>query len=99
VLQLKPDAQGRLGPVRLSWSRSEHARAYEVQLVSARGAQPLVFTSAGNRIDLPPLAAGTYIWTVKALGEHVLASAPTEPWTFELRPQKLKLEVQGTKWK
>jgi hypothetical protein len=99
VLQLRPNAQGRLGPVRLSWSRAENARAYEIRLFSAGAAAPAVFTSASNAIDLPPLAAGTYSWTVKALGEQVLEPPPTERWTFELRPQKLKLEVQGTNWK
>jgi hypothetical protein len=100
VLKLKPDPQGRLGPVRLSWSRSENARAYEVRLLSSpAGTVPLVFTSAHNAIELPPLPAGTYTWTVKAQGDLLLESALTEPWTFELRPQKLKLEVQETKWK
>jgi hypothetical protein len=99
VLHLRPDAKGRLGPVRLSWSRAENARAYEVRLSPPGAAPPLVLTSAGNAIDLPPLSAGTYTWTVKPLGEQVLESAPTEPWTFELRPQKLKLEVQGADWK
>ena len=99
VLQLKPDAQGRLGPVRLSWTRSGDARAYEVRLFGAQGGPPLAFTSADNALELPPLAPGTYRWTVKALGEQVLESAPSEPWTFELRPRKLKLEVQGTNWK
>jgi hypothetical protein len=99
VLELKSDLQGRLGPVRLAWSGSDGARSYEVQLTSGSATAPLVFTSATNAIELPALVAGTYSWTVKALGEHAIASPPAEPRTFELRPQRLKLEVHGTDWK
>ena len=99
VLELKPDAHGRLGPVRLSWAGAEGARSYQVQISSPGENTPRMFSSTTPALELPPLAAGAYSWTVKALGDHALASAPSEPRTFELRPRRLKLEVRGTEWK
>jgi hypothetical protein len=99
VLELKPDAQGRLGPVRLSWAGAEGARSYQVQLSAPGENAPRVFATATPALELPLLAAGTYSWTVKTLGEHALASPPSEPRTFELRSRRLKLEVRGTEWK
>ena len=99
VLELKPNPQGRLGPVRLSWAGAEGARSYQVQVSSGGEDAPRLFTTAATALELPPLAAGTYTWTVKAIGEHALGSPSAEPRSFEVRARRLKLEVRGTEWK
>ena len=99
IVEMKPNPQGRLGPVRLSWAGAEGARSYQVQVSSTGETAPRLFTTAATAFELPPLAPGTYSWTVKAIGEHALGSPQSEPRSFELRPQRLKLEVHGTEWK
>jgi hypothetical protein len=99
-LKLKPDNQGRLGPVKLAWAAVPGAERYEVEVVNeAEGtpamAQPVILSATETK--LPALPAGRYRWTVRALGPEGRSEAsPTR--RFELVVDRLKLEVQTGKW-
>lgn len=97
-MKLRPDDKGRLGPLRLSWGHVEGATAYEVEVVPASGGKPLRLRSQAKEVWLPPLEAGGYQWSVKALaGTQASQSSPPQRFFLEVDP--LKLEVKGTKWK
>jgi hypothetical protein len=100
VIKLRPDRSGLLGPVKLSWKGAEGARGYSVELVpEAEGEAPRVLETATAALELPRLPPGRYRWTVRALGPEALASDPTEPRSFRLEADTLKLDVRGTGWK
>jgi LysM repeat protein len=99
-LKLKPDKDGRLGPVRLAWAAVPGAERYEVEVMNdAEGAPELAqtLTLSATEAKLPVLPAGRYRWTVRALGPAGRSEAsPTR--RFELVVDRLKLEVQTGKW-
>lgn len=97
VVELAPGADGKMGPVTLSWAPSPSARKYEVRLLQAGSDKPILLTTARPSVTLPPLGAGRYAWTVKALNED-LASAESAERSFEVKARKLKLEVRGAGW-
>ena len=102
VLRLRPDKEGRLGPVRLSWKRTEGARGYLVELVPEgdAGAEPMMLRTTGASVELPRLAPGAYRWSVRAVGAEDSASEATAPRRFRLEVETMKLDVvRGTGWK
>lgn len=98
-LALRPDKQGRLGPVKLAWAAVPGAERYEVEVMNDEGssvlAQPV--TLAATEAKLPLLPAGHYRWTVRAVGASGRSEA-SPARRFELVVDKLKLEVQTGKW-
>ncbi|MGQ0508046.1 MAG: peptidoglycan-binding protein LysM [Myxococcaceae bacterium] len=85
-------ASTALGPVILTWHAVNGAQSYEVE-VTGSGA-PLALKSARPEARLPPLAAGRYSWTVRAIKGEV-RSAPSATRSFELSPDAMKLDVKG----
>jgi LysM repeat protein len=99
-LKLKPDKEGRLGPVKLAWAAVPGAERYEVEVVNEVEATPALaqpVTLAATEMKLPALPAGRYRWTVRALGPEGRSEA-SAPRRFELVVDRLKLEVQTGKW-
>lgn len=100
VLGLGADKAGKLGPVKLSWRRSEGAKGYLVEVVAeAEGSEPLVVKAQGASVELPRLAAGAYRWTVRAVGADETAGEPSPPRRFRLEAETMRLDVRGTGWK
>ncbi len=101
LLKLRPDKDGKLGPVKLTWKRISGARGYTVELAPEGDAtaEPVVLQAPTNELKLPPLPAGRYRWTVKARGDASLLSAASEARAFQLEADTLKLDVRGTGWK
>jgi hypothetical protein len=95
-LRLKPNGKG-LGPVTLAWEAVRGAASYEVT-VRGTEATPLLLASQTPTVNLPPMPAGSYRWSVQALAAEV-KSDPSEERTFELVEDPLKLEVKGGSWK
>jgi LysM repeat protein len=94
-LRFRPSPNG-LGPVAISWQAVAGAQAYEVEVVAAAGkSDPLILKVDRAEAKLPPLAAGRYTWSVRALGTEGLRSAASPSRAFELAPDALKLEVKG----
>jgi hypothetical protein len=98
-LKLRPDKQGRLGPVKLAWAAVPGAERYEVEVMNDEGASALAqpVTLAATEARLPALPAGRYRWTVRAVGASSRSEA-SPARRFELVVDKLKLEVQTGKW-
>ncbi|MCE9666285.1 peptidoglycan-binding protein LysM [Myxococcus stipitatus] len=98
LLKRRADAKGRLGPVKLVWAAVTGAERYEVEVLREQQATP-VFTQAATapEVKLPPLPAGRYRWTVRAVGSAGRSEGSPPRW-FELAPDKLKLEVQKGQW-
>ncbi|WP_164018640.1 peptidoglycan-binding protein LysM [Pyxidicoccus trucidator] len=97
-LKRRPDAAGRLGPVKLSWAAVPGAERYEVE-VSRDIDGPSVFAQSVSALELklPVLPAGHYRWTVRAVGPAG-RSEPGPTRRFELVSERLKLEVQKGQW-
>ncbi|WP_426750127.1 peptidoglycan-binding protein LysM [Myxococcus sp. Y35] len=97
-LKRRPDADGHLGPVKLTWEAVSGAERYEVE-VSREQEQRAVFTQTVTALEakLPVLPAGRYRWTVRALG-NAGRSEPSAARHFELVPERLKLEVKKGQW-
>ncbi|GHG93060.1 peptidoglycan-binding protein LysM [Comamonas sp. JC664] len=97
-LKRRPDGDGHLGPVKLTWAAVSGAERYEVE-VSREQEQRAVFTQTVTALEakLPVLPAGRYRWTVRAQGA-VGRSEPSAPRHFELVPERLKLEVKKGQW-
>ena len=58
--------KGQLGPVTLTWSAVTGAKEYEIEVQPAEGSA-LRHTVNATQWQLPPLPAGRYRWTVRAL--------------------------------
>jgi len=97
-LKRRADADGHLGPVKLTWAAVPGAERYEVE-VAREQEQRAVFTQTVTTLEakLPVLPAGRYRWTVRALGTTG-RSEPSAPRHFELVPERLKLEVKKGQW-
>ncbi|WAM28473.1 LysM peptidoglycan-binding domain-containing protein [Myxococcus sp. NMCA1] len=97
-LKRRPDRDGHLGPVKLTWEAVRGAERYEVE-VSRAQEQRAVFTQTVTSLEakLPVLPAGSYRWTVRAVGPAG-PSEPSAPRHFELVPERLKLEVKKGQW-
>jgi hypothetical protein len=94
-LRLRPSPAG-LGPVALSWQGVAGAQAYEVEVLAVAGSgQPLTLKVERTEAKLPPLAAGRYAWSVRAISGEGLRSAASPSRAFELSPEAFKLEVKG----
>ncbi|SET22782.1 LysM peptidoglycan-binding domain-containing protein [Stigmatella erecta] len=105
----KPDAnarlklvpvRGKLGPVTLSWTAVQGATGYEVDVLSAQGT-PVhhgAVAPAQLQLELPPLPAGRYRWSVRALSEGQ-KPAPAAERLFELVEDAVKLQVGSPAWK
>jgi LysM repeat protein len=92
-----PPVKGQLGPVTLAWGGVAGAKGYEVEVLPPQG-EPLRRTVTGTQWQLPLLPAGSYRWTVRAVGESHKSSASAEH-LFELTEDKVKIEVGTTNWK
>ncbi|NVJ08180.1 fibronectin type III domain-containing protein, partial [Myxococcus sp. AM001] len=97
-LKRRPDRDGHLGPVKLTWESVRGAERYEVEVFRARE-QRAAFTQTVTHLEakLPVLPAGSYRWTVRAVGPAG-PSEPSAPRHFELVPERLKLEVKKGQW-
>ncbi|MGZ3459006.1 MAG: LysM peptidoglycan-binding domain-containing protein [Archangium sp.] len=98
-LSLQRSKGGLVGPITLAWQAVEGAEGYEVELVPVRG-EKRVLSASGPLLKLA-LPAGTYRWSVRALGHEARSEASTE-LGFEVAeaPAKpINLQVQPTKWK
>lgn len=99
-LKLKPDKQGRLGPVRLAWAAVPGAERYEVEVLhdtEGTSVFPQPLALAATEARLPVLPAGRYRWTVRAVGASGRSEASATR-RFELVADRLKLEVQKGQW-
>jgi LysM repeat protein len=94
---LRPAVNGQLGPVTLTWSSVAGAKSYEVEVLPPQG-EPLRRTLTATQLQLPLLPAGSYRWTVRAVGESHKSNASAER-LFELAEDKVKIEVGTTNWK
>lgn len=92
-----PPVKGQLGPVTLKWSTVAGAKGYEVEVLPPQG-EPLRNTLTATQWELPLLPAGSYRWTVRAVGESHKSNASAER-LFELIEDKVKIEVGKTDWK
>jgi LysM domain-containing protein len=92
-----PPVNGQLGPVTLTWSAVAGAKGYEVEVLPPQG-EPLRRTLTATQWQLPMLPAGSYRWTVRAVGESHKSNASAER-LFELTEDKVKIEVGKTDWK
>ncbi|MBN1205498.1 MAG: LysM peptidoglycan-binding domain-containing protein [Myxococcaceae bacterium] len=92
-----PPVRGKLGPVTLTWSAVSGARQYEVEVLPSEGA-PLRHTLTTTQWQLPPLPAGRYRWSVKAVGERQKSNASAER-LFELLEDRVMLQVGEPTWK
>lgn len=102
LLKLRPDGQGNVGPVKLSWKGVPAAHGYEVEVLPSKpGAKTMVFTSAKNQVVIKSLPPGRYAWKVKAKAklDDEGASEPSAARFFVLEATRIKLEVRGTEWK
>ncbi|MFL5321403.1 MAG: LysM peptidoglycan-binding domain-containing protein [Myxococcaceae bacterium] len=91
-----------LGPVKLSWRPVRNARGYEVEVrpVEIDGQmEPLSLTVDKTVAKLPKLAAGRYVWTVRAVSSDGTRGEVTQARGFELARDGVKIEVTGTTWK
>ncbi|ATB46512.1 LysM peptidoglycan-binding domain-containing protein [Corallococcus macrosporus] len=97
-LKRRPDRDGHLGPVKLTWAAVRGAERYEVE-VSRAQEQRAVFTQTVTTLEakLPVLPEGRYRWTVRAVGPAGPSDA-SAPRHFELVPERLKLEVKKGQW-
>lgn len=87
--------EGGLGPVSVRFSEVSGADGYVVH-VRGEGGRHLVRTS-GTEVRLPPLAAGSYSWTVRAVKDG--AQGPrSSAATFTVEAAPLTLEVKGSGW-
>ncbi|MDC0709523.1 LysM peptidoglycan-binding domain-containing protein [Stigmatella sp. ncwal1] len=93
-------ARGKLGPVTLSWTAVQGATGYGVEVLSAQGEPVHQKTVAAPQqlLELPPLPAGRYRWTVRALGEGQKPATSSER-LFELVEDAVKLRVGSPAWK
>ncbi|KFE59790.1 LysM peptidoglycan-binding domain-containing protein [Hyalangium minutum] len=89
--------QSGLGPVTLAWNAVAGAKSYEVEVFPANG-EPVRSTVPTAQWKLPPLPAGRYRWTVRALSDIQKSSASTER-LFEIVEDKVALQVGKTDWK
>jgi hypothetical protein len=89
--------KGQLGPVTLSWSAVTGAKEYVVEVQPSEGS-PLRRTVSATQWQLPPLPAGRYRWTVRALSENQQSNASAEH-LFELAVDEVKLQVGKPTWK
>ena len=89
--------KGQLGPVTLTWSAVAGAREYEVEVQPAEGSA-LRHTVNATQWQLPPLPAGRYRWTVRALSGSQQSTASAEH-LFELAEDQVKLQVGKPTWK
>lgn len=98
LLKRRPDREGRLGPVKLTWAAVPGAERYEVEVLRDREGTA-VFTQAVSAVEvkLPVLPAGRYRWSVRAVGPAG-RSEPGPARRFELASEQLKLEVQKGQW-
>jgi hypothetical protein len=105
----KPDAdarlklvpvRGKLGPVTLTWTAVQGAAGYEVDVLSAQGTpvHHSVAAPAQLQLELPPLPAGRYRWSVRTLSEGQ-KPAPASERLFELVEDAVKLQVGSPAWK
>jgi LysM repeat protein len=92
-----PAVKGKLGPITLTWNSVAGAKSYEVEVLPPQG-EPLRRTLTATQLQLPPLPAGRYRWTVRAVGESHKSNASAER-LFELAEDKVKIEVGKTDWK
>ncbi|ADO73957.1 LysM peptidoglycan-binding domain-containing protein [Stigmatella aurantiaca] len=92
--------RGKLGPVTLSWTAVQGATGYGVEVLSPEGALVHQSTVAATQqlLELPPLPAGRYRWTVRALSEGQKPAASSER-LFELVEDAVKLQVGSPAWK
>ncbi len=89
--------KGQLGPVMLTWSAVTGAKEYVVEVLPAEGS-PLRHTVSTTQWQLPPLPAGRYRWTVRALSGNQQSNASAEH-LFELAEDQVKLQVGKPTWK
>ncbi|WNZ64156.1 fibronectin type III domain-containing protein [Myxococcus sp. MxC21-1] len=84
--------------MKLTWEAVRGAERYEVE-VSRAQEQRAVFTQTVTSLEakLPVLPAGSYRWTVRAVGPAG-PSEPSAPRHFELVSERLKLEVKKGQW-
>ncbi|MFY1829171.1 peptidoglycan-binding protein LysM [Myxococcus fulvus] len=98
TLKRRADAKRHLGPVKLSWAAQQGVERYEVEVArDAPGASVLTLTPTAAEVKLPPLPAGRYWWTVRAVGASG-RSEPSGARRFELVPESIPLEVQKGPW-
>jgi hypothetical protein len=99
-LRFRPTEKG-LGPVTLSWELVPGAASYEVWVVALErsGAEALSLQVEKGEAQLPPVPAGKYAWSVRALGRSGEISDRSAQRKFDLSSDALKLEVRGTSWK
>jgi hypothetical protein len=88
--------KGLLGPVTLKWSALPGAKGYEVEVLPPQG-EPLRHTLSATQLELKPLPAGRYRWTVRAQGESHKSNASTER-SFDLIEDKVALGVGKPIW-
>lgn len=88
--------KGQLGPVTLTWSAVTGAKEYLVEVQPPEGT-PLRHTVSATQWQLPPLPAGRYRWTVRALSGSQQSNASTEH-LFELAEDQVKLQVGKPTW-
>ncbi|HLT29392.1 MAG TPA: LysM peptidoglycan-binding domain-containing protein [Myxococcaceae bacterium] len=87
--------EGGLGPVSVRFSAVKDADGYVVQVVGDGGRHTV--RTSGTEARLPPLAAGTYRWTVRAMkdGQPGPRSGAA---TFTVEAAPLTLDVKGSGW-
>lgn len=90
--------KGRLGPVTLSWRAVEGALEYEVEVQPTASGSPVRMVVNTARARLPPLPAGRYRWTVRAVRQDAKSETSAARY-FELVDGSLKLEVKDSDWK
>ena len=94
-------SKGGLGPITLAWQAVEGAEGYEVELVPVRG-EKRVLSASGPLLKLVALPAGSYRWSVRALGHEAARSEASAEQGFEVAEapaRPINLQVQPTKWK
>lgn len=87
-------ANGKLAVV-LRWEPVPGAEKYEVELSGARSLSIKLSSTEGK---LPPLKAGAYRWTVRALDEKGKRGEPSAARAFEILQSGPALEVGKPRW-
>lgn len=90
--------QSTSSPVTVSWAAVRGAVAYEVEVSPTGGGKPVSMRVQKEEATFPGLKAGTYHWSVRALGPEGARSAASRTRTLVLVDGPLKLEVGKTQW-
>lgn len=94
-LPFKPDDTGLSPELKLYWGPVNEAKEYEIELSGPRN---MSVKATKSEFTLPPLPAGRYRWSIRAVGAAGTKSEPSELSSFELVADPLKLEVKGAEW-